>query len=298
MDTDEHMNELRSRLFSIRQYQASGQRAPHKPLLIVMALAQFERTGSSELAWPIVEEQLGKLLDEFGVPKKGSQLPSYPFTRLRADGIWQLSVDVPDDLITPLREQVVTGRFTDDIEAELRRDPAQIPGLARAVVEAQFTSSIADDVLAAVGFDPESCRDGVRMIAAPERRRSAAWREQIMLAWNRSCAFCGFDGALGGAAVGIEAAHVRWFNFDGPDELDNGMALCSLHHKLFDRGALGLSDGRVVVSTYFTANTEAGRRTYDLHDVVLRPRPGTIMPAESHIEWHTSQVFKGMALGT
>jgi putative restriction endonuclease len=290
------MNDLRSTLLGIRQYHASGQRAPHKPLLILMALAQFDRTGSSELAWPAVEEQLGKLLDEFGVPKRGPQLPSYPFTRLRADGIWRLSADVPDDLVTPLREQLVVGRFTEDVEAELRRDPVQVPALARAVVEAQFTASIADDVLAAVGFDPESCGDGVRLTAAPGRRRSTAWREQIMLAWNRSCAFCGFDGVLGGAAVGIEAAHVRWFNFDGPDELDNGMALCSLHHKLFDRGALGLSNGRIVVSSYFTANTEAGRRTYELHDVELQPRPGTRMPAASHIEWHTTQVFKGLSL--
>lgn len=290
------MNDPRALFLGIRQYQASGQRAPHKPLLIVLALEQFDRTGSSELPWTIVEDRLGKLLDEFGVPKKGVQLPAYPFTRLRADGIWQLSADVPDDLITPLREHAVTGRFIDAVEAELRREPAQIPGLARAVVEAQFTSSIADDVLAAIGFDPESCRDGVRPDAASVRRRSASWREQIMLAWNRSCAFCGFDGVMGGAPVGIEAAHVRWFNFDGPDELDNGLALCSLHHKLFDRGALGLSNGRIVVSTFFTSNTEAGRRTYDLHNAELRVRPGTQLPAASHIEWHTSQVFKGLAL--
>jgi hypothetical protein len=32
----------------------------------------------------------------------------------------------------------------------------------------------------------------------------------------------------------------RWFAFDGPDTPDNGLALCSLHHKLFDLGALGL----------------------------------------------------------
>jgi hypothetical protein len=34
--------------------------------------------------------------------------------------------------------------------------------------------------------------------------------------------------------VGIEAAHVRWFAFDRPDALDNGLALCALDHKLFD----------------------------------------------------------------
>jgi putative restriction endonuclease len=54
---------------------------------------------------------------------------------------------------------------------------------------------------------------------------------------------------------------VRWFNFDGPDDLDNGLALCVLHHKLFDLGVLGLSlNLLVLVSGMFTAaRQQAGR---------------------------------------
>jgi putative restriction endonuclease len=108
-----------------------------------------------------------------------------------------------------------------------------------------------------------------------------------------NCAFCGFDGQLGSAAVGIEAAHIRWFNFDGPDELNNGIAPCSLHHKLFDRGALGLThDLHIQVSPLYTARTEAGRHIYDLLDQPLRPRPGTPTPSLEHVHWHQSQVFK------
>lgn len=48
----------------------------------------------------------------------------------------------------------------------------------------------------------------------------------------------GFDGSIGRVAVGLEAAHVRWWAFHGcPDELANALCLCSLHHRLFDRGA-------------------------------------------------------------
>jgi hypothetical protein len=43
---------------------------------------------------------------------------------------------------------------------------------------------------------------------------------------DRQCAFGGYDGQLGSASAGIEVAHVRWFYFDGPDALDNGLALC------------------------------------------------------------------------
>src|SRR5262249_326313 len=83
----------------------------------------------------------------------------------------------------------------------------------------------------------------------------------------------------GGATVGIDAAHVRWFAFDGPDELDNGLALCSLHHKLFDFGVLGLDDGhRIRVSSAFTARTPARRPLYHLHAPQLQPRPAPPPP--------------------
>jgi putative restriction endonuclease len=150
--------------------------------------------------------------------------------------------------------------------------------------------------LEAVGFDVDSGVPLAALIEPEARRRSAAWRMAMVRAWDGSCAFCGYDGQLAGAPVGIDAAHVRWFNFDGPDDPDNGLALCSLHHKLFDRGALGLTLAyRVQVSESFRAIGQ-GRSVYDLHDRELRPRPGTVLPAERHLEWHTTQVFRGKAL--
>jgi putative restriction endonuclease len=70
---------------------------------------------------------------------------------------------------------------------------------------------------------------------------------------------CGFDGAFGRYPVGIEAAHVRWHSQQGPDELANALALCALHHTLFDLGVLGITeDQRIRVSTLYVARNEAG----------------------------------------
>jgi len=75
------------------------------------------------------------------------------------------------------------------------------------------------------------------------------------------------------------------------------LALCALHHRLLDRGVLGLTvQGRVRVSEAYSARTEAGRGVYDLHDRELRPRPGTPLPAEVHVAWHSREVFKGTGL--
>ena len=288
------------RLLNLRQYRHEGQRAPNKPLLVLMALGRLAATGSSELSWTEDAPRIGTLVSEFGLATQTSRTQSaaYPFTHLRSDGVWQLSADVPMDRVRPLADGSVTGRFTSAIERALLARPGLIDTVARRIVDAQFPSTVAPDVLLAVGLDPDAGLGVTDLTTqdADRRRRSAAWRTSIVRAWDGACAFCGYDGMLAEAVVGIEAAHVRWFNFDGPDDPDNGLALCSLHHKLFDRGALGLSTTyRVQVSEAFRA-VGAGRAVYELQDRELRPRPGTVLPAERYVDWHRTQVFRGQPL--
>lgn len=294
-------DEVVKRLATFRQHQRDGQRVPHKPLLVLLALGRLEDSGSSVLPWSVAETQLAELVSEFGPPSRTSrpQSAAYPFTRLRADGVWQIDHDVPDDNLGPLRAQQAVGHLEPRLEEALRQRPALLQTVAKRLVESQFPMTVAPDVLIAVGLDPDAVIGSVAEVTDPKyrRKRSASWPQMILAAWDRQCSFCGYDGQLGGAAVGVEAAHVRWFNLGGPDSEENGLALCSLHHKLFDRGAIGLNnDHKIRVSTAFSARTEAAKRVYDLHDKPLRPRRGTRLPAVEYVGWHISQVFKGEAL--
>ncbi|MEV4479097.1 phosphorothioated DNA-binding restriction endonuclease [Micromonospora coxensis] len=291
--------EVLDRLTSLRLHQQHGRRAPHKPLLVLLALGQLTRIGTSELPWSQTHERLSDLIAEFGPPSKTGRVQSaaYPFTRLRTDGVWTLNRDVPMDLIGPLTSHDVAGRLDAGTESALRRDPELLRRVTRALVDQHFPATIASDVLTAAGLDPDDILQAPGVTPLSTRRRDAGWRRAVLQAWDRQCAFCGYDGQLGNACVGVEAAHVRWFAFDGPDSPDNGLALCVLHHKLFDFGALGLDDSlRVQVSSVFTARTPTGRTTYDLHGRILRPRPGTPLPAVDHVAWHRREVFKGEPL--
>ena len=292
------------RFAALRQHQRDGQRSPHKPLLVLLALGRLQGTGSSELPWSAAESQLADLIAEFGPPSRTgrAQSAAYPFTRLRADGVWVLDQDVQMDLVGPLASKDVSGRLEPSVESALRDDPALIRAAARALVLSNFPETVAPDVLAAVGLDPGtvlSATDdlGDERASALPRRRNPAWRTAVLQAWDRQCAFCGYVGQLAGAGAGMDAAHVRWFTCAGPDDPDNGLALCALHHKLFDLGALGLDlNLRVQVSAVFTARTSAGRTVYELHGRLLTPRPGTITPSADHITWHSREVFKGKPL--
>jgi putative restriction endonuclease len=294
---EQSLEDVLHRLTHLRQYTESGRRAPHKPLLVLLALAKLESHGTSSLDWSSeVRDRLGALLDEFGTSKSS---PAYPFTRLRSDRVWQLSREgIANDNLADLNSAPVAGSFTPDVERALRDSPSLRHRVAHTLITQQFPDTLSTDILLAVGLPPERVlHERAEIPAVLERRRHPGWRDMIIEAWDRQCAFCCFDGSLRGAAVGIDAAHVRWFTFDGPDDRDNGLALCALHHRLFDRGALGLSDPEtVIVSTTFSARTQAGRATYDLHGLRLRPRPGTPLPHVDHVTWHTREVFKGPAL--
>jgi putative restriction endonuclease len=296
--------EVVARLASLRQHQRNGQRSPHKPLLMLLALGRLAATGSSQLPWPVAEPVLAELIAEFGPPSRTgrAQSAAYPFTRLRAGGVWALDRDVEMDLVGPLARGHVTGQLEPSVESALRAQPALIRAAARELVMSNFPETVAPDVLEAAGLDPQEVLGASDLLAWPGgalagRKRDPGWRLRVLEAWDRQCAFCGYDGQFAGASVGIEAAHVRWFAFGGPDSLDNGLALCSLHHKLFDLGMLGLNTRlTVMVSARFSARTLAGRAIYDLHERELSPRPGTAMPTLTHVSWHVRQVFKGEPL--
>ena len=81
----------------------------------------------------------------------------------------------------------------------------------------------------------------------------------VLRAHEYRCAGCAYDGQVGKISVGIEAAHVKWFSHGGPDVIENGLSLCSLHHKAFDLGAIAISDDhKVLVSRDFRVAERGG----------------------------------------
>ena len=106
---------------------------------------------------------------------------------------------------------------------------------------------------------------------------------------------CDWDGRLDNVTVGLDAAHVRWWAAGGADTIQNGMCLCSLHHKLFDLGVLGITpDYRVTVSPFFVGRGDAvGRSVIDLSGTpVLRPPENSHTVALENVEWHLNEVFR------
>ena len=104
-----------------------------------------------------------------------------------------------------------------------------------------------------------------------------------------------FGGRFANQPFGIEAAHVKWHSHDGPSTVDNGLCLCTLHHKALDRGVIGVDqDYKLLVSMRLEENEHTEKLFFGLAGgEVKAPRDGFDGVAEGYRRWHTENVYKG-----
>ena len=274
---------------------AGGGRSPYKPLLLLWALGQIRAGARNEFSYAVAEEPICQLIDEFSQSSTTRYRARLPFFHLEED-LWVLSGDGElGPRRSVLRQNNAVGRFHDDVMKLLKSEPGLIEESARLLIEMHFTESYLEPIFAAIGLDlVGSIASGI-VLELDTRRRDPKFRNSVLIAWRKQCAMCGYDGELMNASVGLEAAHVKWFSQGGPDELENGMALCEIHHALFDLGVLGISrQHRIMVSSEFIGKSDASKRlVYDLHDQELRdPAPNRPLPSVDFLVWHKEQVFR------
>ncbi|MFC0601852.1 phosphorothioated DNA-binding restriction endonuclease [Streptomyces palmae] len=284
------------RAAKLRQWTRSGTRAPHKPLLFLYALGRYQLDSDGELGYSAVEEDLKRLLTEYGPSNRST--PAYPFHHLVSDGVWEVrtrhGAGSPGTGVRELRETGAAGRLVPELRAALRREPSLLGRMAQVLLDLNFPPSLHGELCEAVGLELEPAR--TERLSPARRQRDRRMRELVLTAYEYRCAFCGYDGRIGAVPVGLEAAHVRWWAFDGPDEVDNGLCLCSLHHKLFDKGVLGIGDDhRVLVSQRFVGGSPVARdQVISLAGrPLIGPQAGASPIAPAHRYWHADQVFQG-----
>ena len=310
--------ELANRFVRLRPWSRNGERAVHKPLLALLLLGRIANGQCTPVAFDDIAPQMKILLEDFG--RVGSAKTAHnPFWHMQSDGIWKL--DGPTELLarrmgaTPtigeLRNPDVRGQFTPEVLALLKSDPQLIHEIAHQLVEANFPSSIAQDVLDATGIPPlnvitaeeeppkedhPATQGESAMQTTTRRRRDPAFREKVLVAYEYRCCVCGFDLRLGRQIVGVEAAHIRWFQFDGPDTTTNGLSLCATHHKMFDLGAFTVAPEtlRILFSTLANGSDATRRQAQDFHSKAISPpQSKSDTPDSDFLKWHETQVFKG-----
>jgi putative restriction endonuclease len=282
---------LKQAISNITIWRKGEQRAPHKPLLLLHVLSHY-RQGHDRLFnyGSEIYEPLLDLLERYG-PQRRDQRPDMPFWRLKGDGFWELqnaelcstkgSRQPPDVNSSNIMSRVDLM----PIILLVAKNHRLIDTLAQQLLEAHFPVSIQEDIADEMGFD----------IRTSLRQRDPKFRQMVLRAYNYQCPICGFNMRHDNAPIALEAAHIRWKQNHGPCEVSNGLALCAIHHKAFDRGSIGLDENmRVIVSDAVNGGGVVQRLFWDFAGkAIALPPVKENYPGEQFVEWHREEVFRG-----
>ena len=284
---------IKERFQNLTVWKRGGERAPHKPLLILCALGRLLRDKKRFISFENIESEVGGLLMDFG-PERKSYHVEYPFWRLQKDEIWELNhtenihvTKSGDVRKRDLVREEVAGGFPSDVFQELQADPQLFQEVVQELLDSNFPPSVHEDILQSVGIDITA--------SALQKKRDPKFRDKILGAYEYKCAVCGFDVRLGHQPIALEAAHIKWKQAGGPDEEMNGLALCTLHHKLFDRGAFTLTEHlEIMISDRAHGKEGFEEWLMRFHGKKLKSPQRTIyFPEQSFRKWHVKEVFKG-----
>lgn len=300
-------------LRNIRTGKWRGARAPHKPLLLLLALGRVTKGNERLVRYSVVDDDLGKLLQEFGPPRRAIH-PEFPFGRLRSDGLWEipggskLTLTASGD-VSPreMKELGIRGGFPKEVHTLLQSHPDLVLHAAQGLLVTHFPPSLHDDIRRAVGLPPDWSTllpdlGAWRKGQVVRESRDSTFRDRVLSEYEHRCAICDHDIRLGDRVFGLEAAHIQWHSHDGPDQVSNGLALCVLHHKALDRGALGLGrsmgNTHVLVSGHVRGDSPSATLLIDLHGKPLRgPVTPEMAPSPVFVKWHRRQVFRTPPMG-
>ena len=290
MDRESLLEKFRT----LNLFRRDGVRAPHKPLLVNLALGDLLRGKERLLPYTEIDTRLGKLLSEYG-PRRTRHGAVFPFWRLQNDGVWEVSsaekvrqTKSGDAFKRDLISYNVRGGFTEEIASQLQDDSLLALEIIQGLLDGHFPDTWHEDILQSAGIELAS--KGVF-----RQKRDPHFRAKILKAYEYRCAVCGYDVRLGLQPVALEAAHIKWHQAGGPDRVVNGLALCSLHHKLFDRGAFTLSNElEILVSDDAHGTVGFQEWLIRFHGEKLNfPQRQTYYPSDSFTRWHVKEVFQG-----
>ena len=294
-------NEIREKFQKLKVWQDNDERAVHKPLLVLYAIGKLLQEEKRQLSFVDIEDDLQDLLIEFG-PWRKNYRPQDPFWRLKndRDKVWEIPNEYKiregkrkdgkstgDARIGDLR-RFGEGGFLEPISQTFEKDPEFAFEIAKDLLIGHFPPSYHDDILLRVGIpQPKAIR--------PNQLDLLDFYEKVLKAYEYKCAVCGFDVRLQYEPIALDVSYIKWEHAGGPETENNGLALCSIHHKLFDRGVFSLTTQlEVLVSEYANGNVGLDEWLMRFNgEKINSPLRQTYFPNEEYLSWHYKEVFKG-----
>jgi putative restriction endonuclease len=295
-------DEWLGRMAQLKVDRASGDPAPHKPLLLLVVLELAEQGLLPPDELELTPELAFRFATYWGiVAARRRQRPDvrYPFFHLKSDGFW-----VPLDQDRQPAGDLRAARFA--------RLPAAFVAFAgdgvcreqarRLLIARYFPAAERLGLYALTGLpvpdEDQQAQDAVYQ--APEESqkqgREARFRLRVVAAYRYTCALTGYRlTTLTGKSI-VDAAHIHQFADSRNNDVRNGLALCKNAHWLFDNGLWTLSDDyrvRVAHGAFAEAGAEPLRLAVYQGRTILLPDDHALWPDPVHLAWHRKKKYHG-----
>jgi len=125
-----------------------------------------------------------------------------------------------------------------------------------------------------------------------EGKRDPAFRRIVLQAYDERCSVCELKLITSSGISVIDAAHILPFSRFQNDDVRNGLALCKMHHWLFDHGLITVDKHyRIRVSNNiereYPNRVISGLNNSDL----TLPEEMEKIPSQVTLQWHREQIF-------
>jgi putative restriction endonuclease len=269
--------------------------APHKPLLLLLAIEMVEQNELVDHILKLTPELAFRFSVYWSiVAHRRSHPPDVrlPFHHLHSDGFW--SPFTKDGTRSPHRS--VTNYVEIDADfMEFLRSPANRSDARRLLISLYFEPAEQKAFYSLFGIPTPT--DEVREInneTRPQRDeemigREARFRLDIVSAYRYTCALTGYRITTIAGATIVDAAHIHQFADSRNNNPRNGLALSKNAHWMFDNGLWSIDDDyRIVVNaTAFDEASPDQQPLAEYHGKTLRlPSDRNLWPDPKHLAWH------------
>jgi putative restriction endonuclease len=122
--------------------------------------------------------------------------------------------------------------------------------------------------------------------------RDRIFRQNVLRAYSERCAISGLRLINGRGRAEVAAAHIRPVEANGPDIVNNGIALSGTVHWMFDRGLLGVSDDLQILISRQANDPDGIRTLINETGFALPTRHPFERPHPRFLQWHRENCFK------
>lgn len=268
-----------------------------KPLLLLLVLSRLEEGlfRDNIIRLKDIEKDLNDLIATYGGrPTKSGTRPEQPFHHLSSSPFWNLHLPAgkknsfrQTHTKKTLRAPETYAYLDPEVHRVLVTSARARSYIANLLLNKWWSKNVQEDMCNSQYLNlPHQAID----IA---RTRSKDFVQGVLDNYRKRCAICGFDATLNNLPFGLDAAHIKWYAQGGPDSIENGLALCKLHHWSMDRGVVTVEPGslKINVSRSFLARE---RVSIELLEKVKGKslEPYRDMPPDpQYLEWHNNYIY-------